>query len=270
MRLEHELTHLAQTGTVGMSEVKWLQIARSDLGIEEIAGPKANPRIMQYYRAAGANWAKDDAVPWCGAAMAAWVSSAGYPVPAEAARARAWLDWGTPLEQPRKGAVAILKRGSDPNAGHVCLYLEDRGDRILVIGGNQGDAVSITSFPKRDVLGYRWPTGVDVPVRDLPEGVYVVDVADNAKPLAQSKTIGWTLAGLSAAFVQFFNDVAATLVEWAAHVAAFSPVKTAMLELGANVKAVGLGLGVSAGVGVISERTKKAIAARAAQEGKAG
>ena len=258
MRLEHELTHLAQTGAVGMSEVKWLQIARSDLGIEEIAGPKANPRIMQYYRAAGANWAKDDAVPWCGAAMAAWVSSAGYPVPAEAARARAWLDWGTPLEQPRKGAVAVLKRGADPNAGHVCLYLEDRGDRILVIGGNQGDAVSITSFPKRDVLGYRWPVGADVPARDLPE------VLPPANPLPKSGTVWGSIAGMVAAIGAYWDAAVQHVLTWVSTLTEMNPIKSAAVEAGANAKAVMLGLGVSAGVLVIARRVK------AAQEGKAG
>ena len=169
-----------------MTEPKWLQIARDDIGIKEIAGPSANPAIMDYYRAANANWAKDDAVPWCGAAMAAWVSRAGHPVPPTAARARAWLDWGTVLEQPKPGAVTVFARGADPASGHVCLYLEDRGDRVLVLGGNQGDAVSITSYPKRDLLGYRWPAGADIPV------------AENRPPLTSSTTIRNAVTGLAA------------------------------------------------------------------------
>ena len=60
-----------------MTEPKWLQLARQDLGVAEIAGPTNNPRIMQYYKAANANWAKAETVPWCGAAMAAWVAGAG-------------------------------------------------------------------------------------------------------------------------------------------------------------------------------------------------
>lgn len=239
-----------------MIEPKWLEIARTDLGIEEIAGPKSNPRIMAFYKAANANWAKDDAVPWCGAAMAGWITSAGFPAPAEAARARAWLDWGVPLEQPKPGAVAILKRGADEKQGHVTLYLADRGDRIECLGGNQGDAVSITAYPKRDLLGYRWPAGADVPERT--PVVAVVEV----KPLVKSRTVRSTVAGGAAATAGFFDRSIALSLDWVAALTALNPVKTALLEMGANVRAVALGIGVATGIKIVSayvdDRFKKA------------
>ncbi len=229
-----------------MIEPKWLEIARTDLGIEEIAGPKANPRVMDYYRAANANWAKDDAVPWCGAAMAAWVAGAGYTVPPEAARARAWLDWGVPLQDPKPGAVAVFRRGADEKSGHVTLFLEDRGDRILCLGGNQGDAVSITSYPKRDLLGYRWPAGADVPAKS--PVVAVVEV----KPLVKSRTVRNTVAGGAAATAGFFDKSCQLALDWVAALAALNPVKTALLEMGANVRAVALGIGVATGIKIVS------------------
>ena len=229
-----------------MTEPKWLEIARTDLGIEEIAGPKANPRIMSFYKAANANWAKDDAVPWCGAAMAGWITSAGFPAPAEAARARAWLDWGVPLEQPKPGAVAILKRGADEKQGHVTLYLADRGDRIECLGGNQGDAVSITAYPKRDLLGYRWPAGADIPKRT--PVVATVEV----KPLVKSRTVRNTVAGGAAATAGFFDQSIKLSMEWVAALTALNPVKSAVLEMGGNVRAISLGIGVATGIKIIS------------------
>jgi uncharacterized protein (TIGR02594 family) len=229
-----------------MTEPKWLEIARTDLGIEEIAGPKSNPRIMAFYRAANANWAKDDAVPWCGAAMAGWITSAGFPAPAEAARARAWLDWGVPLQDPKPGAVAILKRGTDEKQGHVTLYLADRGDRIECLGGNQGDAVSITAYPKRDLLGYRWPAGADVPAK-----VPVTAVVE-VKPLYQSRTVRNVTAGGVAATAGFFENASKLSLEWVAAVTALNPVKTALLEMGGNVRAIALGIGVATGVRIVS------------------
>lgn len=237
-------------------EPKWLEIARTDIGIAEIAGPKANPRIMQYYRAAGANWAKDDAVPWCGAAMAAWVSIAGFPVPAESARARAWLDWGVPMEQPKPGAITVLKRGADEAAGHVCLFLEDRGDRILVLGGNQGDAVSITSFPKRDVIGYRWPVGADAP-RDAPRMVAVPD-----KPLARSGTVWGALLAALATVEAYLDAGLKTALEAIQRLTEIAPLKAALLEAGANSKAVALGIGVFACATVIARRVRAHVEGR--------
>ena len=229
-----------------MIEPKWLEIARTDLGVDEIAGPKSNPRIMDYYKAANANWAKDDSVPWCGAAMAAWIAGAGYTVPPEAARARAWLDWGVPLQDPKPGAVAVFRRGADEKSGHVTLFLEDRGDRVLCLGGNQGDAVSITSYPKRDLLGYRWPAGADVPAK-----VPVIATVE-VKPLIQSRTVRNTVAGGAAATAGFFDKSIALSLDWVAAVTALNPVKTMLLEMGGNVRAISLGIGVATGVKIVS------------------
>lgn len=240
-----------------IAEPKWLELARQDLGVDEIAGPKSNPRIMAYYKAANANWAKDDSVPWCGCAMAAWVAGAGYTVPAEAARARAWLDWGVPLEQPRKGAVAVFRRGADERQGHVTLFVEDRGDRVLCLGGNQGDAVSITSYPKRDLLGYRWPAGAEIPKQDVPE------VLPPARPLPKSGTIWGGITAGGAATAAYAENTMKGALEAVAELNTMAPVKNAILEAGANSKAVALGLGVFAAVLVISRRVKAAVEGRA-------
>lgn len=238
------------------TEPIWLRHAREDLGVAEIAGPKANPRIMAYYKAAGADWAKDDAVPWCGSAMAAWVAGAGHPVPPEAARARAWLDWGVPLEQPKCGAIIVFRRGSDPVSGHVALYLEDRGDRVLVLGGNQGDAVSITTYPKRDILGYRWPPGAAETTPDI------VRVTVPDKPLRRSGTVWGGVGALGASAGGFADGSLSTGLEWTAALTEVAPIKAALMEAGANTRALALGLGVFAALLVIARR------ARAKMEGK--
>lgn len=38
----------------------------------------------------------------------------------------------------------------------------------MVLGGNQGDVVSIKPFGRDRILGYRWPAGVPLPVLILP------------------------------------------------------------------------------------------------------
>jgi hypothetical protein len=52
--------------------------------------------------------------------------------------------------------------------GHVGFFLEDHGDQILVLGGNQGDSVRRSLIPKSGAWGsqqmalltYRWPNAV--------------------------------------------------------------------------------------------------------------
>src|SRR5262249_44572978 len=60
--------------------------------------------------------------------------------------------------KPQRGCIVVFWRG-DPNAetGHVAFYDHDDGDHIVVLGGNQGDAVTTARFPKSRVLAYRWP-----------------------------------------------------------------------------------------------------------------
>jgi uncharacterized protein (TIGR02594 family) len=67
------------------------------------------------------------------------------------------LKWGEPIDQPKRGAVTVFSRGSNQALGHVGFYWEKSGDRILVLGGNQGNQVSIKGYQKKDLLGLRWP-----------------------------------------------------------------------------------------------------------------
>jgi hypothetical protein len=40
---------------------------------------------------------------------------------------------------------------------------EDAAGNLLILGGNQGDAVNVRAFPRARVLAYRWPPGRDLP-----------------------------------------------------------------------------------------------------------
>lgn len=72
--------------------------------------------------------------------------------------ARSFLEFGTPTDRPTQGDIVVFSRG-DPNGwqGHVGFFVREEGDRIFVLGGNQGDKVSIQSYPKSRLLGYRKP-----------------------------------------------------------------------------------------------------------------
>ena len=42
-----------------------------------------------------------------------------------------------------------------PAQGHVGLFAGLQGDRVHLLGGNQGNTISIAAFPVQDVLGAR-------------------------------------------------------------------------------------------------------------------
>jgi uncharacterized protein (TIGR02594 family) len=72
--------------------------------------------------------------------------------------ARSYLGWGDALDEPRMGAVAVFSRGTDPSLGHVGFWLGESDGNIVLLGGNQGNAVSVVRYPKSRLLGLRWPS----------------------------------------------------------------------------------------------------------------
>jgi uncharacterized protein (TIGR02594 family) len=129
-------------------------IAKSEIGTKEIPGAKDNPRIVEYAATTSLH-ADDDETPWCSSFVNWVVKQAGLKGTGSAA-ARSWMTWGIPTPSPVPGCVVVLKRGAPPS-GHVTIYDRDNGDFIACIGGNQGDQVKISNYPKSDVLAYRIP-----------------------------------------------------------------------------------------------------------------
>jgi uncharacterized protein (TIGR02594 family) len=141
-----------------MSGPTWYERAHAEMGVAEVDGGESNPRIMEYFAAAHGEWVKDDATPWC-AAFVAWCLE-GHDLPAEPLRARAWASFGDRLDEPTPGCVVVLRRGKDPAAGHVGFFVQWAKDKdwMYILGGNQGNRVSIQRFATDDVIAWRWPS----------------------------------------------------------------------------------------------------------------
>lgn len=148
-------------------EPLWLEIAwqESLSGVCELAGPQENAaRIIEYHSATTLR-ATTDEVAWCSSLVNWCLLQAGQDITRSAA-ARSWLSWGLDLRVPAIGCVAVLKRAgkSQPGPavldapGHVGFYF-GRGSQseVLILGGNQDNAVNVRAYPLARVLGYRWP-----------------------------------------------------------------------------------------------------------------
>lgn len=132
----------------------WLDVALKELGVAEVQGPKDNPRIVEYHQATTLK-ATDDEVPWC-SSFACWCMQQSSVIHLHKATARSWLLWGVPLQKPAYGCVVVIKRGNNPAQGHVGFLVGIDAEHVHILGGNQGDKVSIAPFKREDVLGYRW------------------------------------------------------------------------------------------------------------------
>jgi uncharacterized protein (TIGR02594 family) len=143
----------------------WIAEATKHIGITEIKGPKHSSVITSWLQRLGAWWF-DDETPWCGVFVAQCIAEAGLPVPKYWMRARDWLNWGTQINRPAYGCIVVFSREGGGHVGFV-VGIDEKG-RLMVLGGNQKDAVSIVPFDHARVLGYRWPEGVMLDYSPLP------------------------------------------------------------------------------------------------------
>jgi uncharacterized protein (TIGR02594 family) len=139
-----------------MHDAPWLDEGWREFGQSERSGPADNPRVIALYRDAGHPEIANDEVAWCAAFCGACLARAGVRGTGSL-MARSYLAWGEPLDAPRPGAVAVFSRGSSAAEGHVGFWLGETRDAVVLLGGNQGNAVSVTTFPKARLLGLRWP-----------------------------------------------------------------------------------------------------------------
>jgi uncharacterized protein (TIGR02594 family) len=155
------------------TEPMWLRHARTLLGTREAAGPANSKTILRWavslgIKVLGIVYNADD-VPWCGVFVAKClratdVDLSGMKV---AVRAKAWATWGSNLAADRlaPGAILVFER---EGGGHVAFYVGEDATHYHVLGGNQGDTVSIMRLAKSRCIARRWPKGVPVigkPVR---------------------------------------------------------------------------------------------------------
>lgn len=143
----------------------WLIEARRYIGVREIKGPQHEPRILAWWKAIKRAGIKDDETPWCAAFVGGCLEAVGL-MSSRFESAASYLTWGQPIAWPHLGAIVVLPRAG---GNHVAFLAGmDRVGNFLLLGGNQGDAVSVSAFsPYRMASAvYRWPTAVPVPAQE--------------------------------------------------------------------------------------------------------
>ena len=144
------------------------EVAEIYNGIKERPGAEHHPAILSFFEATdGADWVDDDETPWCSAFVyfCAKACQCDRPMSYQL-RARSWLRAGAEIEphELRVGwDLVIFKRGRDPQPGpertdapgHVGFYSGQRDQWIYVLGGNQGNSVCTSSYPRSALLGCR-------------------------------------------------------------------------------------------------------------------
>lgn len=126
------------------------------LGTIETPGPGNTPLIMRMARETGCDRQGfyGDVVPWCGLFMAFVAKEAGKQPPKWPLGALNWGGFGEEAHQPCLGDVLVFTR---KGGGHVGLYVGEDKSHFHVLGGNQGDSVSIRRIEKARLYRVRRP-----------------------------------------------------------------------------------------------------------------
>jgi hypothetical protein len=178
------------------NEPAWLCIARNEIGKDE----DNNCSDIINYHQANRQYKPSGCIggdnAWC-ASFAGWcLSESGYPAQLDAGghsyikvqtRYRKGYTgndgnkaaseyystpiWGQALNKPVIGAIAVKKSGGYNHVGFVVGTSPD-GKLLYILGGNQGDAINITAYPRGEFynifivpVGYEVsPSSYDLPV----------------------------------------------------------------------------------------------------------
>jgi uncharacterized protein (TIGR02594 family) len=137
-------------------------LAQRFVGMKEAPGVASNPAILAMLRLDGAQ-VEGDETAWCSAFVnyIAWLLRLPR---SKSLAARSWLTVGVAIDPseaiPENDVVVLWRVHPDSWQGHVGFFagvdLDDAGERrVHILGGNQGDQVSVASFPASQVLGVR-------------------------------------------------------------------------------------------------------------------
>lgn len=136
----------------------WLAAGMEPYGWHEV---RDNARLRAWLLSDGRTLGDPKAQPWCGdyAETAIRLGLPNEPFPGALGQnpywARNWALFGRPTA-PTFGCVGVWSRGS---GGHVGFIIGHDASAWHVLGGNQGDRVSVTRISKtaRELLATRWP-----------------------------------------------------------------------------------------------------------------
>lgn len=163
----------SETQPTSKDTTPWFTEAKKLIGTIEVPGSGDNPKIVAWPKEIGVKFPDTasydtsythDSIPWCGLFVAICMSRAGIKPQfgsLDTARylwAQSWRLFGQDLgREAAVGAIAVL-------AGHVAFVAgKDQRGNIMLLGGNQSDAVNIKPFQRSSIQYFRWPPGYPIP-----------------------------------------------------------------------------------------------------------
>ncbi|MDM1545533.1 TIGR02594 family protein [Ignatzschineria indica] len=144
----------------------WIEWGMKEIGVKRTGIGAGNPRIIEYWKMFRMSGIKNERISWCSAFVGAALEASGINTNSKDKSiyqrrtkdsSQYWLHWdGGEKVSPCYGCIAVMTRSG---GGHVGFLVGEDGDNWVLLGGNQGSAVSIAKFPKSRFIGYVMPKG---------------------------------------------------------------------------------------------------------------
>lgn len=130
----------------------WMTIAKSHMGVAEVAGARDNPTILQFYADVDHPEIDNDETSWCAAFVGSCLKRAGMRY-LPTLLARDYTKYGPDVKKPEVGRIAVFWRGSPSSwKGHVGFITKFDDESLWILGGNQGNEVSVEKFSRSKLL----------------------------------------------------------------------------------------------------------------------
>lgn len=149
---------------------KWLELEDAPrhllkavelVGVKETVGPKHNPVILGWAKEVGLeNIYKSDEIPWCGLYAAVVMKRAFREPVKDPLWALNWNKFGVRVQEAMLGDILTFTR---KGGGHVGFYVGEDVTAYHVLGGNQGNSVSVTRIAKSRLSQIRRPEYINMP-----------------------------------------------------------------------------------------------------------
>lgn len=131
----------------------YILVALGEIGV--IEDPRvgfSNPQVEKYHAATAGGPAIDD-LAWCASFVGWCLQQGGYPS-TRSKSASSYVSYGIAQQGFPFGSIAVMGK-SDPDAkgtGHVGFVLGASGHDLFMLGGNQGNRVSIALKAQAQVV----------------------------------------------------------------------------------------------------------------------
>jgi uncharacterized protein (TIGR02594 family) len=151
-----------------VSALPWINEILTVFGLHE---KKDKTKLAAWLKSDGKTLGDPTALPWCGDAVETAIKKAvpAEPFPGAVGEnpyfARNWAHFGRACGLVY-GCIGVFSRG--PTSGHVGFLIGQDADEVFVLGGNQGDSISVVAIAKSRLLATRWPVTFTGPEQPLP------------------------------------------------------------------------------------------------------